>query len=78
MDWVLLLAILCVCTLVISLIVIIASALDCPSNQVYTKITKKTRSFSSEESFRIYSGSTVVYTSPSLTDSDEREIEVCL
>ena len=66
------------CILVTSLIAIIASSLDCSSSQVYTKITKKTGSFSSEESFRIYSGSTVVYTSPSFTDSDEREIEVCL
>ena len=61
-----------------SLLAVFASALDCLSDQVYTKITKKTAYFSSEESFRIYSGSTVVYTSPSLTDNDEREIEVCL
>ena len=65
------------CILVISLIAIIASSLDYSSNQVYTKITKKTRSFSSEQSFRIYSGSTVVYTS-SFAASGEREIEVCL
>ena len=78
MDWVLLLTILCICILVTSLIAIIASSLDCSSSQVYTKITKKTGSFSSEESFRIYSGSTVVYTSPSFAASGEREIEVCL
>ena len=59
-------------------IAVFASALDCPSNQVYTKITKKTASFASEESFTIYSGSTIVYSSPSLTDNDERVIEVCL
>ncbi|KNB41646.1 hypothetical protein JH06_4874, partial [Blastocystis sp. subtype 4] len=53
-------------------------ALDCSSTQVYTKITKKTEYFASEESFTIYSGSTEVYTSPSLTNSEERVIEVCL
>ncbi|KAK8792628.1 hypothetical protein WA171_002581 [Blastocystis sp. BT1] len=57
---------------------VFASALDCSSNQVYTKITKKTASFASEESFTIYSGSTVVYSSPSLTNNEERVIEVCL
>ena len=59
-------------------IVAFTSALDCPTDQVYTKITKKTMYFAVEESFKIYSGSTVIYTSPSLIDSDEREIEVCL
>lgn len=31
-----------------------------------------------EESFKIYSGSTAVYSSPSLVSNDERVIEVCL
>ncbi len=62
----------------ISRVAVFASALDCSSNQVYTKITKKTASFASEESFTIYSGSTVVYSSPSLTNNEERVIEVCL
>ncbi|KNB41501.1 hypothetical protein JH06_5108 [Blastocystis sp. subtype 4] len=57
---------------------VLAFALDCSSNQVYTKITKKTGYYANEESFKIYSGSTEVYTSPSLTNSEERVIEVCL
>ena len=61
-----------------SVLAVLAFALDCSSNQVYTKITKKTGYYANEESFKIYSGSTEVYTSPSLTNSEERVIEVCL
>ena len=39
---------------------------------------KKTTNWASEESFKILSGSTVAYTSPTLVDSQVRTLEVCL
>ena len=57
---------------------VLAASLDCTSSQVYVKITKKTASWANEESFKILSGSITVYTSPSLTNNQERVIEVCL
>ncbi|KNB41579.1 hypothetical protein JH06_5160 [Blastocystis sp. subtype 4] len=61
-----------------SSLAILASSLICPSNQVYVKMTKKTASWAGEESFKILSGSTVVYTSPSLVNNQERVIEQCI
>ena len=67
-----------ICTLSKSFIVAFASGTDCSSTEVYAKITKKTTLFAIEESFNIFAGSTLVYSSPSLTNSDERVLDVCL
>ena len=56
----------------------ISVAVNCASSEVYVKFTKKTLTLASQESFKILSGSQVLYTSPSLTDSQERVLEVCL
>ena len=45
---------------------------------MYVKFTKKTLTLASQESFKILSGSQVLYTSPSLTNNQERVLEVCL
>ena len=45
---------------------------------MYVKIMKKTTNYASEESFKILSGSTVAYTSPTLVDNQVRTLEVCL
>ena len=54
------------------------TALDCSSNEVYSKITKKTGNWASEESFKIYAGGALAYSSPSLVNNQERVLEVCL
>ena len=56
----------------------VALSIDCASGTDYAKIIKKTDSWASEESFTISSGSTVLFTSPTLVDNQERAIEVCL
>ena len=67
------------CTFVTVLsVATLTTAVDCPSSQVYAKITKKTASYANEESFTISDGATVVFTSPSLVNSDVRVLEVCL
>lgn len=45
---------------------------------MYLKIMKKTGSWASEESFVISAGGTTAYTSPTLTNSETRTLEVCL
>ena len=56
----------------------ISVAVNCASSEVYVKFTKKTLTLASQESFKILSGSQVLYTSPSLTNNQERVLEVCL
>ncbi|KAK8807821.1 hypothetical protein WA171_000770 [Blastocystis sp. BT1] len=53
-------------------------AVDCTSSQVYIKFVKKTLTLASQESFSILSGTTSLYDSPSLTNSEERTIETCI
>ena len=45
---------------------------------MYAKITKVSTEYADEEAFDIYSGTTAVYSSPSLVDDEERVLEVCL
>lgn len=52
--------------------------MTCESNEVYIKILKKTTTYASEESFNILSGTTTLYSSPTLVNADLREIEACL
>ena len=63
-----------------SLLVAIAYARTtiCPSDQVYAKITKVTKSWASEESFKILNGESEFYASPSFEDNSERVLETCL
>ena len=53
-------------------------ASDCTSDQVYVKMTKKTLSWGQEESFKIYAGSSVVFTSPVFEVNAERVMQECL
>lgn len=55
----------------------ITYSLECPSDKVYAKIIKKTKQWGNEESFTITAGTTVEYTSPTLTPHAEREFETC-
>lgn len=64
--------------LVCSNLVSLALSLDCDSSQVYAKFMKKTINWASEESWQLLNGSTTVYSSPSLTNSETRTIETCL
>ena len=61
-------------------LVAIASAqvTSCPNGQEYAKIIKKTTLYGDEESFKILSGATELYTSPSLVANDVRTLEICL
>ena len=56
----------------------VVQALTCPESQNYAKITKITKLMAVEESFRVLSGTTVLYTSPSLEDNSQRVLEICL
>lgn len=54
------------------------SDMTCPSNQVYMKLYKKSTSYASEESVKIYSGNTLLETTPTLVNNAIREIPYCL
>ena len=55
------------------------SDLSCSSGQTYVKFVKICgSSYAYEESFEVYSGSTLLYTSPTFADNEERTIEQCL
>lgn len=54
-----------------------ALALVCPDDKVYAKMIKKTLSWGQEESFKIYAGETVVFTSPVFESVAERVMEAC-
>ena len=55
------------------------SDLSCSSGQTYVKFVKICgSSYAYEESFEVYSGSTLLYTSPTFADNGERTIEQCL
>ena len=56
----------------------LALSLDCESSQVYAKFVKKTVDWAGEESWQILNGTTVIYTSPSLSNYAIRTIETCL
>ena len=52
--------------------------MECSSDKVYAKVTKKTLRWASEESFTIAAGESVEFVSPSLAENEERVMEVCL
>ena len=55
------------------------SDLSCSSGQTYVKFVKICGgSYAYEESFEVYSGSTLLYTSPTFANNEERTIEKCL
>ena len=64
--------------LFLSLIVTLTSSTECLSNQDYVKIIKKTKDNASKESFRIVSGSSVLFSSPQFSDNQEYLYELCL
>ena len=55
------------------------SDITCSSGQTYVKFVKKCGdSYAYEESFEVYSGSTLLYTGDDFADNEERTIEQCL
>ena len=60
------------------LVTLVYAQITCDSDKVYAKITKVTKDWANEESFKIFSGETIVYTSPSLQNSATRTLETCL
>ena len=55
------------------------SDLSCTDGQTYVKFVKKCGySWATEESFEVYSGSTLLYTGDTFANNEERTIEQCL
>ena len=52
--------------------------IECAPNEVYVNITKRSLLFAKEESFQIFGGDKLLYSSPVFEDSQERTLEVCL
>ena len=58
---------------------IVFSDLTCDSGQTYVKFVKKCGTLdASQESFEVYSGSTLLYTGSGFANNEERTIEQCL
>ena len=57
---------------------ILVSSLACESNEVYIKVTKMSKAYASEESFKIRSGTTVVAQRSSFVNQKEESFEYCL
>ena len=69
----------CVVVYCLSVVAIALSDLTCNSGQTYVKFIKKCGpSWPSEESFTVYSGSTLLYTGDGFANSETRTIEQCL
>ena len=69
---------LCYILLYTSLLDSLSSSIQCPSNQHYLKITKKTTSNAKRESFLILSESTLLFSSPAFSDNQQYVFELCL
>ena len=54
------------------------SIITCPQGQVYVAVTKKCLSWGQEESYKILSGSTVLVTSATFANNEQRTDEYCL
>ena len=52
--------------------------MNCSEGTDYVRIVKKTLSYGNEESFSITDGTNTLYSSPSLSSNEERELETCL
>ena len=61
-----------------SYLVVIASALDCATNQNYVRILKVSISYAAEELFVVYDGSTPVIESITLTNNQAQTFEYCI
>ena len=57
---------------------VIASALDCATNQNYVRILKVSKTSAAEESFVVYDGSTPVIESITLTNNQAQTFEYCI
>ena len=58
---------------------LVLSDLTWTSGETYVKFVKKCGvSAASQESFEVYSGSSLLYTSPAFANNEERTIEQCL
>ena len=56
-----------------------SSELTCSSEQTYVKFVKNSGSlYASQESFEVYDGSSLLYTSPTFADDEVRTLEECL
>ena len=54
------------------------STITCQQGQVYVAVTKKCTNYGSEESYKILSGTTVLVTSASFANNEQRTNEYCL
>ena len=65
--------------LITNVVSLIRSDVTCSTGETYVKFVKNNpSSWASEESFKVYSGSTLLYTSPEFANSEVRTIEQCL
>ena len=64
--------------ILLSFLVIPSYSIQCSSKQDYVKITIYADYWASEDSFRIVSGSSTLFTSPSFSDYQHYVYEVCL
>ena len=52
--------------------------ITCNAGETYFKFVKYSGMYANEETFRIYDGNVLLYTSPTLVSSEPRTIEECL
>ena len=52
--------------------------IECAPNEVYVNITKRTLLFAKEESFQIFGGDVLFYSSSLFEDNQDQILEVCL
>ena len=53
-------------------------SIECAPNEVYVNITKRSLLFAKEESFQLFGGDMLLYSSPLFEDNQEQVLEVCL
>ena len=56
----------------------LVSGNKCAPNEVYVNITKRSLLFAKEESFQLFGGDMLLYSSPLFEDNQEQVLEVCL
>ena len=61
------------------IVALVRTQTTCASDEVYVKFTKKSgANYANEESYQVYSGSTLLVTSPTFVNNEERTVESCL
>ncbi|KAK8808957.1 hypothetical protein WA171_001086 [Blastocystis sp. BT1] len=64
--------------IVVLLLVGLVYGIECAPNEVYVNITKRSLLFAKEESFQLFGGDLLLYSSPLFEDNQEQVLEVCL